>query len=114
MTAGSEISELPLWQKYLPTVLRGSSQITNIPEFFHCQPTHGNLSLSPIGGGPLALGILLQLKAEFDLAIECDCGARDFFALNLGGSLLSGGHKFFGVCAAWWKHRQRSRLKEIR
>lgn len=100
MTAGSEIAELPLWQKYLPTFLCSSSQITSIPEFYHCQPTHGNLSLSPIGGGPLALGILLQLKAEFDLDIECDCGARDFFALNLGGSLLSGGHKFFGLCAA--------------
>ncbi len=44
--------------------------------------------------------MLLNLTAEFTLNIECRCSARDFFTLNLGCSLLSGRHKFFGLCKA--------------
>lgn len=94
------MSEITLWRKHLSLVIGHSEQVTDIPEFYHCQPTHGNLSLSPIGGGHLVLGILLQLNREFDLDIECCCGVRAFFTLNLGGSLLSGRHKFFGLCTA--------------
>jgi hypothetical protein len=94
------VSEIELWRKYLPLITGHSREVAAIPEFYHCLPSHGNLSLSPIGGGRLTLGMLLKLKVEFDLDIECRCGARDFFALNLGGSLLSGRHKFFGLCKA--------------
>jgi hypothetical protein len=94
------LSEIDLWRKYLPLITGHAREVAAIPEFYHCQPNHGSLSLSPIGGGHLTFGMLLQLKAEFELDIEYRCGARDFFALNLGGSLLSGRHKFFGLCKA--------------
>lgn len=87
-----------LLHKHIHLVVSEAETIKNTPEYFYCQPKGSDASLSPIGGGPLNLGILLQIWDErMDPSICPYCGGHPFL-IGLHGSVLSGTHWLRGFC----------------
>jgi len=90
--------ERALFTAHYPLLWEARSIIFSTPEMYNAPLSFSALSCAYIGGGPLCLGILLELWDNGNWTVACsECGGVCRI-VYWGGSPLSGTNKWSGFC----------------
>lgn len=104
-----------LLMEHLPLVLANAERILSKKEYFFCVDTSlAFLSIAYGTGGPIPLGVLVQLWQAGELIKQCpECDGK-LYVLGCGGSPLSGTHSWWGFCPECKKRIHRSNEGKFR
>ncbi len=82
----------------LQLILDNAEIILSTPEFFYCQPEMAHLGVCFIPGGPIPLGVLLELWKDGKWILTCPKCQRPLYIFQVAGSALSGSNCCRGCC----------------
>ena len=88
----------PLLDANIRFIWQRAEEILARPELYFCTPPNAGMSIMLIDGGPVCLGVLLELWRAGALVLVCPTCRGRLLVYFVGGSPLSGNHAFSGVC----------------